>query len=173
MTWCWAETGASKAQAARQPDFHVQGSENLIQTLLKHDLVNELWVKIFPITLGMGKRLFAERTLPAAFTLREAKTSSRGVIVASYERREMFRQDHFPDRERSIRSFLACGDWLALAPQTSEEQPNHCHLDQWFAGLGFPLVIFTPPFLQHSPQACISGKLAQAQLLSKPPQHNE
>ena len=83
--------GLQKLKQQGRPDFHVHGSENLIQTLLKHDLVNELWLKIFPITLGMGKRLFAERTLPAAFTLREAKTSSRGVIVASYERREMFR----------------------------------------------------------------------------------
>ncbi len=47
---------------------------------------NELWLKIFPITLGMGKRLFAEGTTAAAFTLREAITSPRGVIVASYDR---------------------------------------------------------------------------------------
>jgi dihydrofolate reductase len=68
------------------PELQVHGSGNFIQTLLKHDLVDELWLKIFPITLGMGKRLFAEGTTAAAFTLREAKTSPRGVIVASYER---------------------------------------------------------------------------------------
>lgn len=67
------------------PELQVHGSVNLIQTLLKHDLVDELWLKIFPITLGTGKRLFAEGTNAAAFTLREAKTSSCGVIVASYE----------------------------------------------------------------------------------------
>jgi dihydrofolate reductase len=64
----------------------VHGSANLIQTLLKHDLVDEWWLKIFPITLGKGKRLFAEGTIPAAFPLREAKASPRGVIVVSYER---------------------------------------------------------------------------------------
>ncbi len=68
------------------PELQVHGSGNFIQTLLKHDLVDELWLKIFPITLGMGKRLFAEGTTAAAFTLREAKTSPCGVIVASYDR---------------------------------------------------------------------------------------
>ncbi len=68
------------------PELQVHGSGNFIQTLLKHDLVDELWLKIFPITLGVGKRLFAEGTTAAAFTLREAKTSPRGVIVASYDR---------------------------------------------------------------------------------------
>jgi dihydrofolate reductase len=75
-----------KLKAQDGPELQVHGSGNLIQTLLKHDLVDELWLKIFPITLGMGKRLFAGGTMPAAFTLREAKTSPRGVIVASYER---------------------------------------------------------------------------------------
>ena len=68
------------------PDLQVHGSGNLIQTLLQHDLVDELWLKIFPITLGTGKRLFAEGSIAAAFTVREAKVSPRGVIVASYER---------------------------------------------------------------------------------------
>ncbi len=66
--------------------LQVHGSGNLIQTLLKNDLVDELWLKIFPITLGIGKRLFAEGTIPKAFTLRESKTSPKGVIVASFER---------------------------------------------------------------------------------------
>lgn len=68
------------------PMLQVHGSGNLIQTLLKNDLVDELWLKIFPITLGNGKRLFAEGTIPAAFKLMEAKTSPSGVIVASYTR---------------------------------------------------------------------------------------
>ena len=68
------------------PDLQVHGSGNLIQTLLKHDLVDELWLKIFPITLGPGKRLFAEGTMPAAFNLQECKTSPSGVIFASYKR---------------------------------------------------------------------------------------
>jgi dihydrofolate reductase len=58
----------------------------LIQTLLKHDLVDELWLKIFPITLGTGKKLFAEGTMPAAFKLTDSKVTPKGVIVANYER---------------------------------------------------------------------------------------
>lgn len=68
------------------PELQVHGSSNLIQTLLKNDLVDELWLKIFPITLGGGKRLFGEGTIPAAFTLKESKVSPKGVIIASYER---------------------------------------------------------------------------------------
>jgi dihydrofolate reductase len=68
------------------PDLQVHGSGNLIQTLLKHDLVDELWLKIYPITLGTGKRLFVEGTIPAAFTLKDSKISPKGVVVASYVR---------------------------------------------------------------------------------------
>ena len=68
------------------PDLHVYGSSVLIQTLLKHDLVDELWLKIFPITLGSGKRLFAEGTIPAAFKLTETLVSPSGVIIANYKR---------------------------------------------------------------------------------------
>ena len=68
------------------PDLQVYGSSILVQTLLKYDLVDELWLKIFPITLGSGKRLFAEGTIPATFTLIESKISPKGVIVASYRR---------------------------------------------------------------------------------------
>ncbi len=75
-----------KLKAQDGPDLQVYGSGNLIQTLLKHDLVDELWLKIFPITLGSGKRLFAEGTIPAAFTLHDVKNSPNGVIVASYKR---------------------------------------------------------------------------------------
>ncbi len=68
------------------PDFQVHGSGNFIQTLLKHDLVDEFWLKIFPLTLGQGKRLFEDGTIPAAFTLTDCKTSPSGVIFASYKR---------------------------------------------------------------------------------------
>jgi dihydrofolate reductase len=68
------------------PELQVHGSGNLVQTLLKHDLVDEIWLKIFPITLGSGKRLFADGTMPAAFTLIESKASPKGVIIASYKR---------------------------------------------------------------------------------------
>lgn len=67
-------------------DLQVHGSGNLIQTLLKNDLVDELWLKIFPITLGKGIRLFDEGTIPTAFALFESKASPKGVIIASYKR---------------------------------------------------------------------------------------
>jgi dihydrofolate reductase len=67
-------------------DLQVYGSGKLIQTLFKHDLVDELWLKIYPVTLGPGKRLFAEGTIPAAFTLTGSKVSPKGVIVANYVR---------------------------------------------------------------------------------------
>lgn len=67
-------------------DLQVWGSSKLIQTLLQHDLVDELWLKTFPITLGSGKRLFAEGTIPAAFKLMDSKVSPSGIIFANYER---------------------------------------------------------------------------------------
>jgi dihydrofolate reductase len=68
------------------PDLQVHGSGNLIQTLLQQDLVDEFWLKIFPVTLGMGKRLFDSGTIPAAFTLVESQTSPTGVIIANFKR---------------------------------------------------------------------------------------
>ncbi len=67
-------------------DIQVHGSGNLIQTLLKHDLVDELWLKTFPITLGSGKRLFSEGSIPAAFSLTDSLVTPNGVIFANYER---------------------------------------------------------------------------------------
>ena len=75
-----------KLKKEKGPQLHIYGSGNFIQTLLKHDLVDELWLKIFPITLGKGKRLFAEGTIPAAFKLTSSQVSPRGVIFANYER---------------------------------------------------------------------------------------
>ncbi len=68
------------------PELQVHGSGNLIQTLLKHDLVDEFRLKIFPITLGTGKRLFGDGTIPVGLKLVDSKTSTTGVIVATYER---------------------------------------------------------------------------------------
>ena len=75
-----------KLKSEDGPDLYVYGSGNLLQTLFKHDLVDELWLKIFPITLGQGKRLFAEGTIPAAFKLIQSSTSPSGVIFANYKR---------------------------------------------------------------------------------------
>jgi dihydrofolate reductase len=68
------------------PDLQVHGSANLIQTLLEHDLVDEFWLKIFPVTLGMGKRLFDQGTISAAYSLVDSKASPAGVIVATLQR---------------------------------------------------------------------------------------
>ena len=68
------------------PELQVHGSGEFIQTLLEHDLVDEFWLKIFPVTLGTGKRLFANGTIPAAYTLVDSRTSPSGVIVATLKR---------------------------------------------------------------------------------------
>jgi dihydrofolate reductase len=67
-------------------DLQVHGSGNFIQTLLKYDLVDEFWLKIFPITLGNGKRLFDNGTIPANFSLLVYKVSPGGVLIANYKR---------------------------------------------------------------------------------------
>jgi dihydrofolate reductase len=68
------------------PVFHVWGSSVLLQTFFKNDLVDELRLRIFPVTLGKGKRLFGEGTIPVAFELIDSKTLSTGVILANYNR---------------------------------------------------------------------------------------
>src|SRR5579859_1553770 len=75
-----------KLKDSEGSDLQVHGSGNLIQTLLKYDLVDELWLKTFPVTLGRGKRLFGEGTIPAAFTLTDSLVTPNGVIFANYER---------------------------------------------------------------------------------------
>lgn len=77
--------GIKRLKEQDGPEIQVHGSSNLIQTLLKYDLVDELWLKIFPVTLGTGKRLFAEGTIPAGFKLLESGISPSGVIIANYE----------------------------------------------------------------------------------------
>lgn len=68
------------------PDLQVYGSSRLLQTLFRQDLVDALRLKIFPITLGTGKRLFDEGTIAAAFRLTHSEPTPSGVIVADYER---------------------------------------------------------------------------------------
>ena len=69
------------------PELQVHGSSNLIQTLLKHNLIDEMHLWIFPVAIGKGKRLFGEGTNPSDFKLLESRTSSTGVIIATYELR--------------------------------------------------------------------------------------
>lgn len=80
-----AET-VRKLKSGNGPELQVYGSGNLIQTLLKNDLVDELWLKIYPLTLGKGKRLFEDGTIPAAFELTKCAASPKGVIFANYRR---------------------------------------------------------------------------------------
>ena len=68
------------------PDLHVYGSANLVQTLMKHDLVDAYWLKIYPLTLGSGKRLFVDGTIPAAFKLTHGQISPQGILMVDYER---------------------------------------------------------------------------------------
>src|ERR1700689_5771156 len=76
----------TKIKQQEGPDLHVYGSANLVQTLLKNDLVDALWLKIFPVTLGRGKRLFVDGTIPAAFKVTESTVTPKGVIIINYER---------------------------------------------------------------------------------------
>ncbi len=68
------------------PDIQVHGSGNLIQTLFREDLIDEFWLKFFPLTLGSGKKLFDKGSIPARFRLTGYNVTSSGVIFASYER---------------------------------------------------------------------------------------
>lgn len=78
--------GIEKLKASEGSAIHVWGSGALIQLLLRNDLVNELWLMIHPVTLGQGKKLFIDGPIPAAFTLVESTVTSRGVIIANYQR---------------------------------------------------------------------------------------
>ncbi len=68
------------------PDLHIWGSSHLLQTLIKHDLVDVFWLMIYPLTLGVGKRLFADGTIPMGFKVTESTVTPSGVIVVNYER---------------------------------------------------------------------------------------
>jgi dihydrofolate reductase len=75
-----------KLKKSEGSDIHVWGSSKLIQLLLKNDLVDELRLKIYPLTLGKGKKLFENGPIPAAFKLRDSSTTTTGVILANYKR---------------------------------------------------------------------------------------
>jgi len=75
-----------KLKNSKGSDIHVWGSSKLIQLLLKNDLVDELRLKIHPLTLGKGKKIFDGGPIPAAFTLTESLVTTKGVIIAYYKR---------------------------------------------------------------------------------------
>jgi dihydrofolate reductase len=75
-----------KLKNSEGADLKVWGSSELVQLLLKNDLVDELWLNIHPVTLGTGKKLFGNGTIPAAFTIIESTVTPSGVIMANYKR---------------------------------------------------------------------------------------
>lgn len=75
-----------KLKISEGADLKVWGSSKLVQILLKNDLVDELWLNIYPLTLGAGKKLFDGEAIPAAFSLVESVITPSGVIVANYKR---------------------------------------------------------------------------------------
>ena len=78
--------GVARLKEEDGPELQVIGSSDLIQTLLAHDLVDELRLIIFPVVLGPGKRLFGEGTRPAAFELTKERFSTTGVVLGTYRR---------------------------------------------------------------------------------------
>lgn len=68
------------------PDVHVMGSADMLQTLFQADLIDALELMIIPVTLGTGKRLFREGTIPAAFRVTNAEVAPKGILIATYER---------------------------------------------------------------------------------------
>lgn len=76
----------TKIKQQQGPDLHVWGSSNLVQTLIKHNLVDTFWLMIYPIILGTGKRLFADGTIPMTFKVAESRVTPSGVIIVNYER---------------------------------------------------------------------------------------
>jgi dihydrofolate reductase len=80
-----AADGVAALKEQDGPQLQVHGSGNLIQTLLRHDLVDRYRLWIFPLVIGSGKRLFSEGTAPAGLTLVDNKVSTTGVMIGTYE----------------------------------------------------------------------------------------
>ena len=78
--------GIKKLKESKGTDIKVWGSSKLVKLLLKHDLVDELWLKIHPVILGKGKKLFDNGIVPAAFTVTESTVTPTGVIYINYKR---------------------------------------------------------------------------------------
>lgn len=75
-----------KLKNSEGPDIQVWGSSKIVHLLLKNDLVDELRLKIYPVILGKGKKLFEDSAIPAAFTLTESLVTATGVFLATYKR---------------------------------------------------------------------------------------
>jgi dihydrofolate reductase len=80
-----AAEGVAQLKETDGPELQVHGSGNLIQTLLRHSLVDEFRLWVFPLVIGSGKRLFADGTIPAGLRLVDSKVSTTGVVIGTYE----------------------------------------------------------------------------------------
>jgi dihydrofolate reductase len=80
-----AAEGVTELKETEGPELQVHGSGNLIQTLMRHGLVDEYRLWVFPLVIGSGKRLFADGTIPAGLKLVGTKVSSTGVVIGTYE----------------------------------------------------------------------------------------
>ena len=80
-----AAEGVAELTETDGPELQVHGSGNLIQTLMRHGLVDEYRLWVFPLVLGSGKRLFADGTIPAGLKLVDNKVSTTGVVMGTYE----------------------------------------------------------------------------------------
>jgi dihydrofolate reductase len=80
-----AAEGIEKLKQEDGPELQVHGSGNLVQTLMRHNLVDQYRLWVFPLVIGSGKRLFADGTIPAALKLVDSKVSTTGVVIGTYE----------------------------------------------------------------------------------------
>ena len=80
-----AAEGIAALKKEDGPELQVHGSANLLQTLLRHNLVDEFRLWVFPVVIGSGKRLFADGTIPAGLKLVDSKVSTTGVVIGTYE----------------------------------------------------------------------------------------
>jgi dihydrofolate reductase len=80
-----AAEGLAALKAEDGPELQVHGSANLIQTLLRHNLVDQFRLWVFPLVIGSGKRLFSEGTIPSGLALVDHKVSTTGVVIGTYE----------------------------------------------------------------------------------------
>jgi len=80
-----AADGLAALKKEDGPELQVHGSANLIQTLLRHNLVDEYRLWVFPVVIGSGKRLFSDGTIPAGLRLVNSTVSTTGVVIGTYE----------------------------------------------------------------------------------------
>jgi len=80
-----AADGIAELKKGEGPELQVHGSGNLIQTLMRHNLVDQYRLWVFPLVIGSGKRLFLDGTIPSALKLVDSKVSTTGVVIGAYE----------------------------------------------------------------------------------------